>query len=54
MKNKNIPNIPNIPKRDINKLLSIRGEIDLRTKSASLTRKKYSRKVKYKNKLKML
>ena len=38
-------------KRDINILLSIKGEIDLRTKSASLKPKKYSRKEKHKNAL---
>lgn len=36
--------------RDFNILMSIRGIIDLRTKSESLKKKKYSRKEKHKSK----
>lgn len=37
-------------KRDLNILLSIRGEIDLRTKSSTIRKPKYNRKEKHKNK----
>lgn len=36
--------------RDLNILKSIKREIDLRTKSESLKKKKYTRKTKHKNK----
>lgn len=36
-------------KRDVNILMSIRGEIDLRTKSASNKKPKFSRKEKHKS-----
>lgn len=36
-------------KRNIAKLLSLQGVIDLRTKSASLKKKKFSRKQKHKD-----
>lgn len=36
--------------RDFNKLLSLRGEIDLRTKSESRDKKRFSRKKKHKHK----
>lgn len=38
-----------IRKRDFNIISSIRGEIDLRTKSESKPKSKYNRKEKYKN-----
>jgi len=47
MNNKN--KSKHINKRDFNILLSLKGEIDLRTKSVSLQKKKYSRKIKHKN-----
>lgn len=37
-----------IKKRDFNILSSIKGEIDLRTKSESIKKPKYNRKEKYK------
>jgi hypothetical protein len=40
---------PNIKSRDFNKLLSIKGEIDLRTKSERTDNMKYNRKNKHKN-----
>jgi hypothetical protein len=37
--------------RDYNILLAIKREINLRTRSASLKEKKYTRKIKYKERL---
>lgn len=46
-KSKNSKN--KIKRRDVNKLMSLRGEIDLRTKSESNAKKRFTRKCKHKD-----